>query len=54
MKVKIIKDHYLYSGTVDLDEARAKYLVAVGVAEEVKSKKKEVEEDEADKKKKKN
>lgn len=54
MKVKIIKDHPTYSGTVEVDEARGKYLIAVGAAEEVKAKKekKEVEEEVTEKKRK--
>ena len=44
MKVKIIKDHPVYSGTVEVDEARGQYLISVGVAEKAKAEKKEVKE----------
>lgn len=36
MKVKMIKPHHLYEGTVDVPEERANYLIAVGAAKEVK------------------
>lgn len=36
MKVKMIKPHHLYDGTVDVTEERANYLIAVGAAKEVK------------------
>jgi len=39
MKVKIIKDHHLYSGVVDLEEGEANYLRLTGVAEQVKEEK---------------
>lgn len=36
MKVKIIKQHHEYPlGEVDVDEDRARYLIGVGVAEEL-------------------
>ena len=41
MKVNIIKDHEVYPlGEVEVDEDRARYLIAVGVAEEIKYKEK--------------
>jgi hypothetical protein len=39
MKIKIIKDHPEYKGTVEVDEERGNYLIRVGVAEKVESKK---------------
>lgn len=43
MKVNIIKPHHHYPlGEIDLPEARAKYLISIKVAEEVKEKKEHV------------
>ena len=40
MKVIIIKEHPYYElGEVDVDEDRARYLIAVGIAEQGKEKK---------------
>ncbi len=44
MKVKIVKDHPVYSGTVEVDEARGQYLINVGIAEKAKAEKKEVKQ----------
>lgn len=41
MKIKIIKPHHVYKGTVNLTKGEANYLLRVGVAEEVKEKAKE-------------
>lgn len=39
MKIKIIKTHHEYPlGEVNVDEDRARYLIAVGVAEEYREK----------------
>lgn len=52
MKVKIIKPHHTYAGTVDVDDARAKYLVRMGIAEIEKGNKREHKETKTAKKKK--
>jgi len=39
MKVKIIKPHHVYKGTVDVEEERAAYLISMGIAEAIGEKK---------------
>lgn len=40
MKVKVIKDHHFYPiGEHEMIDERAKYLISIGVAEEVKEEK---------------
>ena len=41
MKVTIVKNHHKYSGTVDLLDGEANYLIATGVAKKYKAPKKE-------------